>query len=75
MDIKEIINELIHHKLIDSKKYEQLTGGTVSELYLLTKIDNTRLVVKLNEPQVTRAESDFLIFYEHLEILPKLLFV
>lgn len=77
MDIKEIVKELIHSNIIHSKttKYEKLNGGTVSELYLLHNNDGTKYVVKLNEPQVLKSETNFLNCYKDLNLLPNLLFV
>jgi fructosamine-3-kinase len=77
MNIKEIINELLHNNVIQSKttQYEKLNGGSVSELYLLHNSDGTKYVVKLNEPQVLKSEENFLNCYKNLKILPNLLFV
>ena len=77
MDIQKIINQLIHNNIIHSEEpieYEQLTGGTVSQLYLLNIGDN-KYVVKSNEPQVIESESSFLNYYQESNLLPKLLFV
>lgn len=76
MNIQEIIKELVHDKIIHSEptKYEQLNGGTVSELYLLN-IDGLKYVVKLNEPHIVESESNFLNYYNESNLLPKLLFV
>ncbi|PTL38690.1 phosphotransferase [Alkalicoccus saliphilus] len=77
MNIKEIIKELIHHNIIQSRtiEYEKLNGGTVSELYLLHNYDGTKFVVKLNEKQILKSEMYFLDFYKKLNLLPNLLFV
>jgi fructosamine-3-kinase len=77
MDIKKIIKELIQNKIIYSKttQFEKLSGGTVSELYLLHNSDGTEYVVKLNEPQVIKSEVNFLNCYKDLNLLPNLLFV
>ncbi|WP_404454900.1 phosphotransferase [Oceanobacillus kapialis] len=77
MNIKEIIHELLHNNVIQSKttQYEKLNGGTVSELYLLHNRDGTKYVVKLNEPQVLKSEANFLNCYKNLKIIPNLLFI
>jgi fructosamine-3-kinase len=76
MDIQKIIIELIHYNIIHSEptEYEQLKGGTVSELYLLN-IDGSKYVVKLNDPRVIESEAIFLNYYKETNLLPKLLFV
>ncbi|WP_419880944.1 aminoglycoside phosphotransferase family protein [Peribacillus sp. B-H-3] len=77
MDIQEVIKELNNKEIIHSSavEYEQLNGGTVSDLYLLSTYDGARYVVKLNEPQVLQSEANFLTFYKDLYLLPRLLFV
>ncbi|WP_419881736.1 aminoglycoside phosphotransferase family protein [Peribacillus sp. B-H-3] len=77
MDIQEVIKELNNKEIIHSSavEYEQLNGGTVSDLYLLSTNDGARYVVKLNEPQVLQSEANFLTFYKDLYLLPRLLFV
>ncbi|WP_223701466.1 phosphotransferase [Sutcliffiella deserti] len=75
MDIQKIIKELINNNIIPSEPdYEQLKGGTNSELYLL-KSNGLKCVVKLNEPQVIESEAIFLNTYKDINLLPKLLFV
>jgi fructosamine-3-kinase len=76
MDIQKIINQLLDDKVLPSKPtyYEQLHGGTVSELYLL-HLGNIKYVVKKNEPKVIRSEMNFLNYYKDTDLLPKLLFV
>ena len=75
-NIEEIIEELLLNNIIDHEptEYKQLSGGTVSELYLLY-IDEKRYVVKINEPQVVESEANFLIHYKELTLLPNLIFV
>ncbi|WP_249872853.1 phosphotransferase [Oceanobacillus saliphilus] len=76
MGIQKIIIELINNNIIHSvpKEYEQLKGGTVSELYLLN-IDGIKYVIKLNDPKVIKSEAIFLNYYNEINLLPKLLFV
>ncbi|MEH7346693.1 phosphotransferase [Bacillus sp. JJ1532] len=77
MDIQEIIRELNNKEIIQSSsvEYEQLNGGTVSKLYLLSTSDGAKYVVKLNEPQVIQSEANFLTCYKDLYLLPRLLYV
>jgi aminoglycoside phosphotransferase len=77
MNIQEIIEELAKKEIIplNTVEYEQLGGGTTSNLYLLGKSENTRYVVKLNEPQVLESEAYFLDFYKSENLLPNLLYV
>ncbi|WP_423800799.1 aminoglycoside phosphotransferase family protein [Neobacillus sp. SAB-20_R2A] len=76
MDIQKIILDLIHSGMIDSDsiEYEKLNGGTVSKVYLLHS-NNTKYVVKLNEPKIIESEANFLNAYNESNLLPKLLFV
>ncbi|MDQ0207498.1 phosphotransferase family protein [Alkalicoccobacillus murimartini] len=77
MVINEIMNELKDKEIINSSSIscEPLSGGTVSELYLLTTLDGARYVVKLNESHVLQSEVHFLACYKHLDLLPHLLYV
>ncbi|WP_226036598.1 phosphotransferase [Aquibacillus saliphilus] len=77
MDVTRIISELILENKIplNTTQYKELSGGTVSELYLLNSSDDTSYVVKLNEPQVIESEAYFLEFYKDVELLPNMLFV
>lgn len=47
MLLKKVITKLIYQSVIGQKpnEYGQLTRGTVSELYLLKKIDNTKDII------------------------------
>jgi fructosamine-3-kinase len=76
MEIKKIIDQLIDNKILDSKPthFEQLKGGTVSDLYLL-HLGDSKYVVKKNEPQIIKSEADYLNYYRETDLLPKLLFV
>jgi fructosamine-3-kinase len=76
MDIKKIINQLMDNNILPSEPiyHEQLKGGTVSELYLL-HLDDSKYVVKKNEPQIIKSEANFLNLYNKTDLLPKLLFV
>lgn len=74
MDIQKILQELVYLGIIDSgtSNYKRLSGGTVSELFLL---DGSQLVVKINKPDVVKSEAAFLDFYSELNLLPKLIFL
>ena len=76
MTIQKIISELLERKVIPAKPsgYEKLSGGTVSELYLLN-IEGTKYVLKLNDPEVTKSEALFLEAYKEIKLTPVLLFV
>ena len=76
MNIEKIIKELIYNKIIPSNQtdYEQLNGGTVSQVFLLHN-DRRKYIVKANDSQIIKAESHFLHTYKELNLLPKLLFV
>jgi hypothetical protein len=77
MDIEKIIKELNQKDIFQSEviEYKQLSGGTVSQLYLLKNRDSSQYVVKMNQPQVIKWETHFLETYKSLKLLPKLHFV
>jgi fructosamine-3-kinase len=76
MDINQIIEELSqkHIIVVEKNQYEQLAGGTVSDLFLLTGKGGDKYVVKFNVPQVIRTEAYFLNTYKNNALLPKLLY-
>jgi fructosamine-3-kinase len=75
MNIQEIIKDLTDKKMLQHHiQYEQLSGGTTSKLYLC-KDENTRFVIKMNEPHVLEAESNFLTVYKQVSLLPELVYV
>ncbi|MGM0845681.1 MAG: phosphotransferase [Bacillota bacterium] len=76
MDIQSIIHHLIKHNIVDSEPemYEQLTGGTVSELYLL-KMKKSKCVVKINKKPIIQSEANFLEVYKRTNFVPQLLFI
>lgn len=77
MSIQDIIKELINKQIITTEalEYNQLSGGTSSELYLLSNKDNGRYVVKMNEPKVLEAEVYFYDFYKNIDLLPSLIHI
>ncbi len=76
VNIEKIIKELQQNNILSTKQinYEQLNGGTVSELYLLHN-NGMKYVVKSNDSQVIKSEANFLDTYKDLNFLPQLLFV
>ncbi|HYK71791.1 MAG TPA: phosphotransferase [Pseudoneobacillus sp.] len=54
---------------------KELKGGTVSKLFLLHLDDQSKLVVKFNEPLIVQSEAEFLSNYKDIEFLPKILYV
>ncbi|WP_128101904.1 phosphotransferase family protein [Paenibacillus sp. DCT19] len=77
MNIEQIMQELVNHKVLNSIAIpaKALSGGTVSKLYLLERIDGNAYVVKMNEPRVVKSESVFLNHYQSSNLLPKLIFL
>ncbi|WP_216700991.1 aminoglycoside phosphotransferase family protein [Priestia filamentosa] len=77
MDIQKVVTKLIKQKIINPniKVCEELNGGTVSTLYLLTSEDGTKYVIKANDPQIIKTEVYFLNFYKENDLLPNLLFM
>ncbi|MFG6494718.1 aminoglycoside phosphotransferase family protein [Fictibacillus sp. UD] len=77
MDIKKIIKQLNQDYILNSEiiEYKPLTGGTVSQLFLLHTEDGNHYVVKSNEPRITQSEADYLKSYAKLELLPNLHYV
>ncbi|WP_409296513.1 aminoglycoside phosphotransferase family protein [Peribacillus sp. SCS-26] len=75
MEIQQIIKQLIHKGIIHSEPacFEQLSGGTVSELYLLN-INDAKYVVKTNEPEIVKSEAHFLHSYKETHFLPELIY-
>lgn len=76
MKMEKIINELFQQGIFQSINVhcETLQGGTASELYLLQDSTNAQCVVKFNEPEVLQAEAAFLDCYNHLSLIPTLLY-
>ncbi|MFD4708037.1 aminoglycoside phosphotransferase family protein [Gottfriedia sp. NPDC058432] len=77
MQIESLITDLSNMNLISKKeiKYTQLTGGTSSSIYLLsTRINESKYIIKLNDPRILESEAYFLNFYNKIDLLPNLLF-
>ncbi|MFS1516345.1 phosphotransferase [Bacillus sp. SM2101] len=76
MSVTKIINQLIEHNIIPSKpEYKPLTGGTVSELYLIKNVDNSHYVIKINETNIVKSEAEYLNYYKNISLIPNLIFV
>lgn len=74
--VQHVISTLLSRNVIPAEpsSYKKLSGGTVSELYLL-HVKDSKFVLKFNEPDVTGPEALFLNTYGMQRVLPKLLFV
>lgn len=77
MHISDIVVHLTDRKVISSSNWncKTLTGGTSSQIYLLSRGTGTDFIVKLNEAKVIYAEAEFLAAYQQLVLLPQLVFV
>ena len=75
MDIHQIISQLSRQGILEAvpEYCERLSGGTVSELYLLHH-NGKKYTVKLNVPPAVQSEVFFLQQYSHLYLLPNLLY-
>lgn len=77
MEINKVIHKLLESKIIQSniKNYKKLSGGTVSELFLISCSDGSNLVVKTNDPQIVKSEANFLDYYKEIGFFPKIQYV
>ncbi|MDQ0430152.1 fructosamine-3-kinase [Planomicrobium stackebrandtii] len=77
MDISTIITQLTKEKLLPPAnwKYKALTGGTMSQVFLLHHGKDAAYVLKFNKAHVTRPEAEFLIAYQKASLLPELVAV
>jgi hypothetical protein len=77
VEIEEIIQELHGQGVINRKcnDFKQLSGGTSSLVYVLLENHNPKYVVKINNNSTIKHESEYLIFYSNIGLLPKLLHV
>ncbi|KAA0957614.1 aminoglycoside phosphotransferase family protein [Planococcus sp. ANT_H30] len=73
MDITTILTQLNGDKLDWTRT--ALSGGTRSEVYLLTKENDKAHVLKINKAETTQAEVDFLSTYQSISLLPDLTLV
>jgi hypothetical protein len=76
MDIESILNDLIKEKVISAEIIEvkKLKGGTLSDIHVVKDINLSKYVIKINEPEVLKAESFFLWNYRHLDVLANILY-
>ncbi|WP_144699665.1 aminoglycoside phosphotransferase family protein [Fictibacillus phosphorivorans] len=77
MDIQEIISKLNKENKLSSDitVYKPLSGGTVSELYLLQTSNGEKYALKINNPKIVQSEVLYLKSYNHVEILPDIEYV
>lgn len=77
MNIKETIEKLnaINSIPFEIKDWQPLSGGTSSTVWKLFSNDNQAYVLKHNEGDVIKEESQFLETYRHIELLPQVLYV
>lgn len=77
MDHLKISQELLRQNILPSLPIDcqELSGGTVSQLHLLTLGDGSKWVVKQNAPPVIKWEAHFLSHYRNVQFLPNLVFV
>ncbi|MBS4200149.1 phosphotransferase [Bacillus sp. FJAT-49732] len=75
--IDQRIAALNNHKLLGFKivEWKELSGGTSSKIWKLTGDDDKTYVYKENEKDVIIEESLYLKAYEHLKILPEIIFI
>ncbi|WP_219837599.1 phosphotransferase [Paenibacillus sp. R14(2021)] len=77
LTIEEVLEEIRFRELIPVPfDYTPLTGGTVSTLVSVGYSDSVpRFVVKMNKPDVIKAEASFLKTYEAVALFPTLHYV
>ncbi|MGH2318040.1 aminoglycoside phosphotransferase family protein [Planococcus sp. SE5232] len=77
MEISTILAYLREEKILPSADWKctAMSGGTMSEVYLLRLEIGMPVVVKINEEKVTKSEAEFLSFYPFLSLLPRLVAV
>lgn len=75
MDIKNIIEDLSEHQIIDGVDipFNRLNGGTTSLVYLVQ--GSKKYVVKVNKPNIIGSEAIFLDHYRCLSLLPDLIYI
>ncbi|WP_226674836.1 hypothetical protein [Mesobacillus jeotgali] len=78
MNIKEIIDILYENSLIKSNELEfkALKSGTTSGVLYTLFVDNTpTYVVKIDHPSIINSTKDFLLAYQDVQLLPKVLYI
>jgi fructosamine-3-kinase len=76
MNSKQIIDTLWEQGVLESKdaEFEPLSGGTMSSIGIIRGGCSNPLVIKVNDPEVTKVEADFLTLYKSISILPELVY-
>ncbi|KIL37022.1 hypothetical protein SD71_04950 [Cohnella kolymensis] len=76
MKLEEIIQELYAQKFVEDEHIElsPLSGGTVSQVYLVRKEGAPLQVLKANDPVSNEIEIRFLQQYADCSMLPRVLF-
>ncbi|MBT2572206.1 aminoglycoside phosphotransferase family protein [Planococcus sp. ISL-110] len=77
MDIPTIITQLTESNLLPPAnwQYTALTGGTMSQAFLLRQENGSAYVLKFNKAMVTESEAEFLLAYQRVLLLPDLVAV
>lgn len=77
-NIHEIIDTLYKNSLLTSNELEfkALKSGTTNGVIYLLIIENTpTYVIKIDHPSIINSTKDFLLAYQDIHLLPKLLYV
>ncbi|MEK3887200.1 phosphotransferase [Bacillus sp. FSL K6-3431] len=76
-NIDRCIWNINHSNLLPFRivEWKELNGGTSSSVWKLLGDDSHHYVLKSNEYEMIKAESDFLLTYQNVGILPKVLYV
>jgi hypothetical protein len=74
--MESILKQLIDRGIIENNvvEYKSLHGGTSSQLRVICMGNGQKFVVKSNDRNVIEAESDFLTFYQDIQLFPKLIY-
>ncbi|MBM7650329.1 fructosamine-3-kinase [Bacillus ectoiniformans] len=77
MDIQKVIEELIHKQKIEAgfNDLQVLNGGTASQLYAVYYGEVPRYVIKSNKAEIVKSEANFLRAYQHIKLVPQLIYV
>ncbi|WP_052343688.1 aminoglycoside phosphotransferase family protein, partial [Bacillus massiliigorillae] len=76
MDFTNMIIQLREAGIVQDEDVtvEPLSGGTSSNINILTVGDDIRYVIKTNDKSIIEAEVQFLSFYKEVSILPKVVY-
>lgn len=77
MNVNQIIEDLKNNQIINNsiREFKKLKGGTTSQIFVLSEDNQPVYVIKLNDVATIEAESKYLKFYNHIELLPQLIYV